>query len=209
MISDPYSVLGVSPNASDEEIKKAYRALSRKYHPDSYNDNPLADLAEEKFKEEQDAYKQIMDERERGGSGSSYSGGNYGGGSYQSSGNASVELQAAGNFINNGRYRDALNVLSGIRNRDARWYYYSAVANSGIGNNIQAMNDANQAVNMDPGNPEYRNFLNQLQWRSNRYQGAGQNYGGRPPLSTGNCCCDLWIADTCCECMGGDLCSCM
>ena len=209
MISDPYSVLGVSPNASDEEIKKAYRALSRKYHPDSYNDNPLADLAEEKFKEVQDAYKQIMDERERGGSGSSYSSGNYGGGGYQSSGNASVELQAAGNFINNGRYRDALNVLSGIRNRDARWYYYSAVANSGIGNNIQAMNDANQAVNMDPGNPEYRNFLNQLQWRSNRYQGAGQNYGGRPPLSTGNCCCDLWIADTCCECMGGDLCSCM
>ena len=137
MISDPYSVLGVSPDASDEEVKKAYRALSRKYHPDSYNDNPLADLAEEKFKEVQDAYKQIMDERERGGSR-----GGYTGGSYQSSGDSSVELTAAGNFINNGRYRDALNVLNGIRNRDARWYYYSAVANAGIGNNIQAMNDA-------------------------------------------------------------------
>lgn len=205
MISDPYSVLGVSPNASDEEVKKAYRNLSRKYHPDSYNDNPLADLAEEKFKEVQDAYKQIMDERERG---SSYRG-SYSSGGYQTSGDSDIELTAAGNFINNGRYRDALNVLSGIRNRNARWYYYSAVANAGIGNNIQAMNDANQAVNMDPGNPEYRNFLNQMQWRSNRYQGAGQNYGGRPPLSTGNCCCDLLIADSLCECMGGDLCSCM
>ena len=68
MISDPYSVLGVSPNASDDEIKKAYRNMSRKYHPDSYADNPLSDLAEEKFKEVQEAYKQIMDERERGGS---------------------------------------------------------------------------------------------------------------------------------------------
>ncbi len=212
-MTDPYSVLGVSPNASDEEIKKAYRNLSRKYHPDSYNDNPLADLAEEKFKEVQDAYKQIMEERSRGGSysgsgSSSYSGG-YSGGSYSGSGDSNVELTAAGNFINNGRYRDALNVLNGIRNRDARWYYYSAVANAGIGNNIQAMNDANQAVNMDPGNPEYRNFLNQMQWRTNRYQGTGSNYGGQPTCSTGNCCCDLWIADTCCECMGGDLCACM
>lgn len=210
MISDPYSVLGVSPNASDDEIKKAYRALSRKYHPDSYSDNPLADLAEEKFKEVQDAYKQIMDERERGGSNYNYGGGSSYGGGYQSqaSGSDSVELNAAANFINSGRYRDALNALSGIGNRDARWYYYSAVANAGIGNNVQAMNDANRAVSMDPQNPEYRNFLNQIQWRTNRYQGNGQGYG-RPPMSTGNCCCDLWIADTCCECMGGDLCSCM
>ena len=110
-MTDPYSVLGVSPNASDEEIKKAYRNLSRKYHPDSYGDNPLADLAEEKFKEVQDAYKQIMDERSRGGSYSGGNSGNYGGGysgGYQSSGDANVELTAAGNFINNGRYRDAL-----------------------------------------------------------------------------------------------------
>ena len=83
-----------------------------------------------------------MDERSRGGGysgsgnseygGSSYGGSGYGGG-YSGSGDSNVELTAAGNFINNGRYRDALNVLSGIRNRDARWYYYSAVANAGIG----------------------------------------------------------------------------
>lgn len=219
MIADPYSILGVSPNASDDEIKKAYRALSRKYHPDSYSDNPLADLAEEKFKEVQDAYKQIMDERERGQSGGSGGRGGFGGfgggfggnGGYQSQASGSsdsVELSAAANFINSGRYRDALNVLNGIGSRDARWFYYSAVANAGIGNNVQAMNDANRAVSLDPQNPEYRNFLNQIQFRTNRYQGNGQGYG-RPPMSTGNCCCDLWIADTCCECMGGDLCSCM
>ena len=210
MISDPYSVLGVSPNASDDEIKKAYRNMSRKYHPDSYADNPLSDLAEEKFKEVQEAYKQIMDERERGGS---YSGGGYGGsygGSYSSSGSNSVELMAVYNFISNGRYRDALNALNGIPNRDARWYYYSAVANAGIGNNLQAMNDANRAASMDPQNPEYRNLVNQLQWRTNRYQGGGMDYG-RPQSTcgTGNMCCDLCVADQLCECMGGDLCSCM
>ena len=210
MISDPYSVLGVSPNASDDEIKKAYRNMSRKYHPDSYADNPLSDLAEEKFKEVQEAYKQIMDERERGGS---YSGGGYGGsygGSYSSSGSNSVELTAVYNFISNGRYRDALNALNGIPNRDARWYYYSAVANAGIGNNLQAMNDANRAASMEPQNPEYRNLVNQLQGRTNRYQGGGMDYG-RPQSTcgTGNMCCDLCVADQLCECMGGDLCSCM
>ena len=74
MVNDPYSVLGVSPNASDDEIKKAYRDLSRKYHPDSYANNPLANLAEERFKEVQEAYDQIMKER----SGSQSSGYNYG-----------------------------------------------------------------------------------------------------------------------------------
>ena len=66
MVSNPYEILGISPNASDDEVKKAYRELSRKYHPDSYANNPLADLAEEKFKEVQEAYNQIMDERSKG-----------------------------------------------------------------------------------------------------------------------------------------------
>ena len=65
-MSDPYSILGVDRNASDEEIKKAYRKLSRKYHPDANINNPHKDEAEAKFKEVQQAYQQIMDERERG-----------------------------------------------------------------------------------------------------------------------------------------------
>ena len=82
MNKNPYEVLGVSPSASDEEIKKAYRDLTRKYHPDANVDNPLADLAEEKFKEVQEAYDTIMHERASGSSGS-YS---YGNGSSGSSG---------------------------------------------------------------------------------------------------------------------------
>ena len=65
---DPYEVLGVPSNASDDEVKRAYRELSRKYHPDGYVDNPLAGLAEEKFKEVQDAYQQIMNQRTGNGS---------------------------------------------------------------------------------------------------------------------------------------------
>lgn len=203
MIIDPYKVLGVSPSASSDEIKKAYRELSRKYHPDSYVDNPLSNLAEEKFKEVQEAYDQIMKERENGysGSGSYHYGGNQSG--YEED---SIELKAAYNYINSGYYKEALNALSGVNNRNARWYYYSAVANAGLGNNIEAMNHARQAAAMDPGNPEYSNFLNQIQFRNQRYQNT--RYDNGTGFGTGNLCCDLWCADTLCECMGGDLCTC-
>lgn len=209
MIVDPYGVLGVSPKASNDEIKRAYRDMSRKYHPDSYADNPLAGLAEEKFKEVQEAYDQIMQEREGGRGSAGYSYGHQAAGSSQQD----VELQAAVNFINNRRYREALRVLSQLPSRTAKWYYCSAAANYGLGNNVQALNDAQTAVNMEPGNMEYQSLLNQLQWNSQRYQTrtfGGMTGGQRSNIpTTGNCCCDLWIADSCCECMGGDLCSCM
>ncbi|MBB2183351.1 J domain-containing protein [Lachnospiraceae bacterium MD1] len=207
MISDPYKVLEVSPNASNDEIKKAYRELSRKYHPDSYVDNPLSELAEEKFKEVQEAYDQIMKERENGGYG--YSSGTssyhqsyqYGGGQEES-----AEMNMVYTYLNERNYIEALKLLARIPLRTARWYYYSAVANAGIGNNIMAFDHARQAVNMDPGNPEYRNLLNQLEWQSKRYQNTRYNSGSGPNI--GNLCCDLWCADTLCECMGGDLISC-
>jgi molecular chaperone DnaJ len=213
MIANPYNVLGVSPSASNEEIKKAYRELSRKYHPDSYVDNPLAGLAEEKFKEVQEAYDQIMKDRENGYS--SYSG-------VSGAEDESEEMITAANYINSRRFNEALNILSNMPHRSARWYYYSAVANTGVGNNIVAQDHAAQAVNMDPGNAEYRNFLNQIEWQGKRYQdtrynntgyGYGGGYGGgygrnNEGCGTGNLCCDLWCADSLCECMGGDLCSC-
>ena len=110
MIANPYEVLGISPSASNDEVKRAYREMSRKYHPDSYVDNPLSGLAEEKFKEIQEAYDQIMKEREGGGFSGYCSGGQQ---SYTSSaGNQeSVELQAARNYINTRHFREALNVL--------------------------------------------------------------------------------------------------
>ena len=202
MVNNPYEVLGVPRNASNDEIKKAYRQLCKKYHPDSYVDNPLADLAEEKFKEVQAAYDQIMKEREGGGYSYSTSG------QTQSSSQETVELQAARNYINNRRFHEALNVLSNIGNRTAMWYYYSAIANMGIGNNLVAVDHAKQAAAMEPNNMEYVNFANQMQFRGQQYQNMGYGYG-RQSYGTGNLCCDLWCLDTMCECMGGDLCSCM
>ena len=205
MVTNPYEVLGISPNASNDEVKKAYRELSRKYHPDSYVDNPLAELAEEKFKEVQEAYDQIMKQRENGGY--SYQ---TGGQSYSSANSSqeTVELQAARNYINARRFREALNVLAGISNRNAMWYYYSSIANMGIGNNLVAVDHAKQAAAMEPNNMEYVNYANQMQFRSQHYQNRGYGYG-RTSYGTGDLCCDLWCLDTMCECMGGDLCSCM
>jgi molecular chaperone DnaJ len=202
MVNNPYEVLGVPRNASNDEIKKAYRQLCKKYHPDSYVDNPLADLAEEKFKEVQAAYDQIMKEREGGGYSYSSTG------QTQTSSQETAELQAARNYINNRRFHEALNVLSNIGNRTAMWYYYSAIANMGIGNNLVAVDHAKQAAAMEPNNMEYVNFANQMQFRGQQYQNMGYGYG-RQSYGTGNLCCDSWCLDTMCECMGGDLCSCM
>lgn len=218
MTKNPYEVLGISPSASNDEVKKAYRELSRKYHPDSYVNNPLADLAEEKFKEVQEAYDQIMKQRENGGrsdSGYSYGGAynqsGYGssyGGSSASDSESDLHLQAVRNYINARRFREALNVLAGISNRNAMWYYYSSIANMGVGNNLVAVDHAKQAAAMEPNNMEYVNFANQMQFRGQRYQNTGYGYG-RQSYGTGNLCCDLWCLDTMCECMGGDLCACM
>ena len=216
MNKNPYEVLGVSQNASDDEVKRAYRELTRKYHPDANVNNPLADLAEEKFKEVQEAYDTIMKQREQGGSGYSYGyqqSGSQGGYSYNYQQNSgSGQYQAVYTYLNARQYRQALNILSGMPNRTDEWYYLSAMANAGIGNNIVARDHAGQAVNMNPSNPQYQQLLNQLEWSGQRYQNHPytQGYGNRNnSCGTGDMCCDLWIADTLCECMGGDLCSCM
>ena len=211
MITDPYKILGVSPNASNDDIKKAYRDLSRKYHPDSYVDNPLSDLAEEKFKEVQEAYQQIMNERENGygtSSSQSYGGGSYRG-SYSNSGSSSNDMVTVYNYLNSGRYRDALNILSGINNRNAQWYYYSAVANMGMGNNYVGLDHARQAATMDPSNPEYRAFLNRIQNTTMQYNNMGRGYGRSGNDDMCDTCMKLWCADTMCECMGGDCISCI
>lgn len=120
MINNPYDVLGVPQNASDDEIKRAYRDLTRKYHPDANVNNPLADLAEEKFKEVQEAYDSIMKERENGGNNYGYG---FGGGARQSSsysGSQDTEMQAVYNFINNRRFQEALNLLNRMPNRNAQ-----------------------------------------------------------------------------------------
>ena len=205
---NPYEVLGVPVNASDEEIKRAYRELSRKYHPDSYSGNPLSSLAEEKFKQVQEAYDQIMKERSNpyGNFGSSsYSGSSYGG-SYSDD---SQQMQSVYSMLSRRAFGEALRQLDGIRDRSARWYYYSAIANIGVGNTMRGLEHANTAARMEPGNPDYQNLLSQLSVQNMRYNGVRNTYGRSDGGDMADMCCKLWLADTLCECMGGDLCRCM
>ena len=204
-MTDPYQVLGVPRNASDDEIKKAYRALSRKYHPDANVNNPNKEQAEEKFKQVQQAYDQIMKEKQQGGGyggGYSQNGGySYGSNrSYQIAGD-SVQMQAAANYIVNHCYAEALNVLNGIpfAERSARWYYYSAMANQGAGNNIVAREHATRAVEMEPSNLEYRQFKQHLDNGGAWYSSMGSSYE-RPYASAGNWCLSMLLLNMICNC---------
>lgn len=208
---DPYEVLGVQRGASDDEIKKAYRAKCKRWHPDL---NPNDPTAEEHFKEVQAAYDAIT----KGDTGPQMGGNPYGGyqqqgynrqgygqqgygqqnygytgfdgfdgfegfdpfgfgfgfGGYQqagpsASGTDTPEMQAARNFVANGRYAEARRVLDGMNSRSARWYYLSSLANQGLGNSIDALQDARRAVQLDPNNTEYQMHLR-------RMQNPGQTY---------------------------------
>lgn len=230
-MKNPYEVLGIPESATDEEVKKAYRALSRKYHPDANVNNPNKAQAEEKFKEIQQAYQKVMQIRENGGvdpeaaqgsyggsAGSaggygSYGGyggfggfggyGSYGGssGSYGSQNTGDVRLQAAENYIRNRHFAEALHVLSEITEHNARWYYLSAMANSGQGNNVVAKQHAQQAAAMEPNNMIYRQLLQQMEYGGQWYQSMGENYGN--PFEGGDWCMKICLLNAMCGCCCG------
>lgn len=202
---NPYEVLGVSRNASLDEIKKAYRELSRKYHPDSYVGNPLSSLAEEKFEQVQEAYDAIMKEK----NGDFNYTDNYNNSGYYNG--ESGEMAEVYNLLGRRAYSQALSLLDSMPNRNAKWYYYSAIAQVGLGNNLRGMEYARMAVSMEPNNIEYQNLVNRLSFQGNRYGEVRNVYrGGRSGFDdASDLCCKLWLADSLCECMGGDLCSCM
>lgn len=195
---NPYEVLGLKPGASQEEIKKAYRELVKKYHPDKYVNNPLQNLAEEKMREINAAYDTLMK-----GGGASYSNS-----SSSSSNNASYDDQAslrdARSFIQAGNIAAAESKLNSVSNRTAEWHFLYGVVLANKGWFEKSMEHLKTAVNMDPNNFEYRQMLNNLQQRTTNYSG---NYyrttgGGADPCT---CCSNLICADCCCEMMGGDL----
>lgn len=219
-MNDPYQVLGISRSATSDEIKKAYRNLSRKYHPDANINNPNKAQAEERFKEIQQAYKQIMAERENGGYGGDTAGSGYAGGfntgySYtrQGSGNSSYQsdeysmhLKAAENYINSRYYNEALNVLAQMNERNGQWYYLSAVANAGLGNNILALEHAKQAVLLEPQNQRFAQLVYQLESGGIWYQGMQGPYG-TPAGSGSSVCTRLCMTYLLCNiCMGGCTC---
>ncbi len=207
-MTDPYSVLGVSPNASDEEIKKAYRDLARKYHPDNYHDNPLSDLAQEKMKEINEAYDEINRRRSSGGGSSSSQrssyGGYSGGGSYsQSSNDVFSQVRTA---LNYGNTVQAERLLNTVTDRNAEWNFLMGSVCYRKGWLDEANTYFQNAVNMDPTNPEYRQALNYMQRGGQAYRPAGT--GGVAGMDACDCCSSLMVADCCCECMGGDLIRC-
>lgn len=167
MIEDPYKVLGVSPDASDEEIKRAYRRLAKKYHPDI---NPGDPVAAKKMQQVNAAYEQIKNPEKNqrtdpfGGYHQQQSEGQY--------------QQAAFQYIRFHRFREALNVLQSDTNRNARWYYLSALAHNGLGNQVTALEHIRRAVSMDPDNYTYLQALSAIENGGTVYRQQAGNYRG-------------------------------
>lgn len=209
-MNDPYKVLGVSPDASDDEIKKAYRALARKYHPDKYQDNDLADLASEKMKEVNAAYEQIKQMRENGGNQRNNNNNGYNQ-SYANNTSASGNPQynEIRRQINNGNVRQADQLLNNIppNERNAEWNFLMGCVAVKRGHYMDAQRFFDTACSMDPYNNEYRTAQEQLRMRANGY---GGNYNTTRGGGCSGCdiCSGLLCADCCCECCGGDLISC-
>ena len=189
MVDDPYKVLGLSRDASDEEVKRAYRALAKKYHPDL---NPGDQEAARKMQQVNEAYDQIKNPEKYARQTGSYGGNPYGGnpyggygyGSYQqwddrsSAGQGDQYQNSAEQYIRYRRWSEALNVLQNSQNRNARWYYLSALANDGLGNQVTALEHMRKAVSMEPDNQEYLWALSQLENGGSAYRRQAGNFGG-------------------------------
>ena len=206
MYQDPYKVLGVSPDASDEEIKKKYRELTKKYHPDL---NPNDPEAAKRMNDINAAYDQIKNGntaspygqggaqyQQYGWGGSSWGCYNYGN-QYQNKERS--EYTAAKNYIRNGMYKEAVIALSSVPSaeREAKWYYLSAGANMYLGNKVIALEHAKRAVEMDPDNAEYRRLLEMIQSGREFYDTYTSSYANQVNLNP------LWLACAAMSCCQG------
>lgn len=202
---DPYQVLGVPSTATDEEVKKAYRDLARKYHPDNYHDNPLADLAQERMKEINEAYEAVQSQRKAARAGG-YSGGGYGGyqAGYQSGGSRYQRIRMA---ISQGNLNLAEELLNAMTDHDAEWSFLKGAICYRRGWLDEARRYYQNAVNMDPDNQEYQRALDIAEGRSTAYRPEGYDN-----VTTGTCgngdCLRLCVATLCCNAFGVPICFC-
>ena len=207
-MKDPYTILGVSRDASDEEIKKAYRALARKYHPDNYVGSNLADVAEEKMKEINEAYDAVQKMRAAGTSDSSpYR--TYGQNGGQSWGTGTNFAQVR-QLINEGRYSDAELILDAApqSDRGAEWSFLKGCVLMQRGAFFDAQKYLETACYLDPTNMEYRHAKEQLRTHAGGYGAPYQTTSYGQNCSGGDLCTSLICADCLCECCGGDLIRC-
>lgn len=192
-MQNPYEILGVSRNATEAEIKAAYRELAKKYHPDNYANTEFADIANEKMKSINEAYDSII--KERSGKGSSYS----------SSGSYSAEFAQARQLIQSGRYAEADMFLDRHADGSAEWNYLKGVCAAQYRRFNEAARYFTQAYQMDPRNAEYAEAYQ-------RFSSAQQNFGIFGAEQNGRSVCDmcsgLICADCLCEMCGGDLIRC-
>ena len=210
-MKDPYSILGVSPGATDEEVKTAYRNLARRYHPDNYDDNnPLKELAKEKMQEINAAYDEIQRDRSEAerSSSSSYS--------YSYSRSSSSGIYATiRQKINERKYREAEELLKSVGefDRTADWHFLNSVCLMQRGKTADAMRELELACTMDPSNLEYQKAKEMFNTAGSRYGSTYYGEGGRRYRSSSDdacdCCLNLMCLDCLCECMGGDLIRCI
>lgn len=200
---NPYEVLGLKEGATSQEIKDAYRKLVKQYHPDRYKDNPLADLAEEKMREINEAYDILTNSSSGSSSHSSSSRRSY-------SGNDAVNFAAIRQALNARNIMQAESMLRNCHIKNAEYYFLYGVLCQQKGFYNEAANNVNRACQMDPGNMEYRQFAANLNNVTSNFRNSSYNrgYGTRGGMDTCDMCQCLICSDCCCECLGGDLISC-
>lgn len=210
-MTDPYSILGIRPDATDEEVKQAYRELARKYHPDRYRDSDLADLANEKMKEINAAYEEIQKMRssrpgENGAFGERPNGGNHY--EYGQTGTRFAEIRK---LINANRIREADRLLRTFapEERNAEWHFLTGCVLFKRGYFVDAQKLFERACEMDPYNQEYQTARDQINRQAASNDPSGYRTSQAGAFDSACTCCNALIcADCCCECMGGDLIPC-
>jgi len=192
-MKNPYEVLGITPNATNEEVKKAYRALAKKYHPDNYVDSPMADLADEKMKEINEAYDEIL--RIRAGEKAGYTTSDN---AYRKSNGFYTKIR---NLINAGDVNAAESMLNDvdIGERNAEWNFLKGCVLIRRGHYFDALKFLDTACSMDPGNMEYQAMRDNLRNQSS-------SYGNQPRDPVGCTLCDICNCLICLDCLSGGRC---